>query len=215
MRNTRRGCATRQVGICVETYIQTRFLPGIVNHLALATGDNRVPNPHGGSFRTQTLLSVDPSTHAVSLVGKPAAGKSCAFEGCYQGINNSSLGKVTHDDKGNTYFTLTVEGVNGYEANGKWGAPTGSIEVQVSFKVDAKGKVTVHAETKGYPSLSIYSYDAAGDVENGWQQPESGNIDDLNGPLNPANLQQEPLVDSVTQEELDRQCELGNPAACN
>lgn len=199
-----------QVGICVESYIRTRFLPGVEGHLAFAFGDNRSPNPHGGSFRTQTLLRVDPATHVVSLVSK-SAGMSCAIRGCYQGTNKSSLGKVTHDSKGNTYFTLTVDGENGYEANGKWGAPTGTIGIQVSFKVDAKGNVTVvDAETKGYPSMSIYSYDSAGNVEGGWQQTESGHLNDLNGPLKPADL-----VHEENREEANRECALGNPAACN
>jgi len=199
-----------QVGICVESFIRTRFLPGRFNHLVLALGDNRGPNPHGGGFRTQTLLRVDPATQSVSIVSH-APGMSCTLFGCYQGTNKSSLSKVTHDSKGNTYFTLTVDGENGYEANGVPLAPTGTIGLQVSFKVDAKGNVTVlDAETKGYPSMSIYSYDSAGNVERGWQQPESGIINDLNGPLKPSDLLHEEF-----REGANRACALGNPAACD
>jgi RHS repeat-associated protein len=201
-----------QVGICVESYIRARFLPGIINHLALAQGDNRGPNPHGGTFRTQTLLSVDPSTHEVKIQGQ-APGKSCAIEGCYLGVNNSYLSKTTHDDKGNTYFTLTVYGENGYEANGKAGAPGGWIEMQFSFTVNSKGEVTVsNPETKGYPSASIYSYDSGGNAQDVWQQTESGNINDLVGPRHPANDDHQ---SSHVQEDADRLCALGNPAACD
>jgi RHS repeat-associated protein len=200
----------KQVGVCVESYIRSRFLPGIKNHLALAQGDNRGPNPHGGTFRTQTLLSVDPSTHEVKIQGQ-AAGKSCAIEGCYLGVNNSYLSKATHDDKGNTYFTLTVYGENGYEANGKTGAPGGWIEMQFSFTVNSKGQVMVsNPETKGYPSVSVYSYDSGGNAQDVWQQTE-GNINDLVGPRKPANNQQS----SQTKQEEDRLCALGNPAACD
>jgi hypothetical protein len=119
----------------------------------------------------------------VSILGHPA-GKSCAIEGCYLGVNNSYLSKISHDAKGNTFFTLTVYGENGYEANGKAGAPGGWIEVQFSFKVNSKGEVTVSSkETKGYPSVSIYSYDSAGrELQDVWRQTESGNIQDLLGP---------------------------------
>jgi hypothetical protein len=128
------------------------------------------------------------------------------------GTNLSLLSRISHDDKGNTYFTLTVYGENGYEANGKFGAPTGVIGMQFSFTVSSKGVVTVSdQETKGYPSVSVYSYDAEGDSNNVWQQTESGNIDDLNGPMKPAASS--PLADPIHEEE-DRQCKLGNRAAC-
>jgi len=206
-----------QVGVCVESYIRTRFLPGIKNHLALARGDNRGPNPHGGSFRTQTLISVDPVTHDVRLLNS-TPGASCAIEGCYTGINNSSLSKISHDDKGNTYFTLTVYGENGYAANNKTGAPGGWIEMQFSFTVNSKGEVTVSdPQTKGYPSVSIYSYDSNGNVQPGdWQQTESGNIDDLQGPRKPAESE----AQKAEHEDRARWCEgngttdAGNPAAC-
>jgi RHS repeat-associated protein len=200
-----------QVGICVESYIRTRFLPGKLNHLALALGDDRGPNPHGGSFRTQTLLTVDPSSHAVSIVSHPP-GESCAIRGCYPGVNTSSLSKITHDDKGNTYFTLSVTGENGYEAQGKWFAPSGLIQMEFSFKVDSKGNVTLLSkETKGYPSVSIYSYDSEGDDQDLFQQTESGHIEDLEGPMKSANNQQPDPVEQDMQE----QCREGNPAACN
>ncbi|HLJ85999.1 MAG TPA: RHS repeat-associated core domain-containing protein [Candidatus Angelobacter sp.] len=199
-----------QVGICVESYIRSRFLPGALGKFAL--GDNRGPNPHGGSFRTQTLLSVDPSTHDVRLLNS-TPGKSCAIEGCITGVNNSSLSKISHDDKGNTYFTLTVYGENGYEAQGKTGAPGGWIEMQFSFAVNSKGEITIaDPETKGYPSVSIYSYDAAGDVvQDVFQQRESGNIQDLWGPRKPTKSDGQKAID----EEAARQCALGNRAACD
>src|SRR5205814_10285033 len=131
----------------------------------------------------------------------------------YLGVNNSYLSKATHDDKGNTYFSLTVYGENGYEANGKTGAPGGWIEMQFSFTVNSKGEVTVsNPETKGYRSVSVYSYDSGGNAQDVWQQPESGNIDDLFGPRKPANGNQQ---SSDIQEDADRQCALGNQAACD
>lgn len=197
------------VGVCVESYIRSRFLPGVSGKLAL--GDNRGPNPHGGSFRTQTLLSIDPSTHDVHLLNS-TPGVSCAVEGCITGVNNSSLSKISHDDKGNTYFTLTVYGENGYEAKKKWGAPGGWIEMQFSFTVNSKGEVTVSdPQTKGYPSVSIYSYDSDGDATDVWQQTESGNINDLTGPRKPARSDGQKAID----QDAARQCAGGNPAACN
>lgn len=146
-------------------------------------------------------------------MGTPAAGKSCAVLGCLQGVNHSELSKISHDDKGNTYFTLTVYGENGYEAKGVPGAPGGWIEMQFSFKVNSKGQVEVTAaETKGYPSASIYSYDSSGDATDVWQQTESGNIKDLWGPMKPANNQGQ-RSDPIA-EDANRQCQLGNPAAC-
>ena len=82
--------------------------------------------------------------------------------------------------------------------------------MQFSFTVNSKGEVTVSdPETKGYPSASIYSYDSAGNAADVFQQTESGNIDDLNGPLMPANLNMTEIND-----EAARQCRLGNQAAC-
>jgi hypothetical protein len=123
------------------------------------------------------------------------------------------LSKISHDDKGNTYFTLTVYGENGYEAAGKWEAPGGWIEMMFSIRVDSKGKVhIIAAETKGYPSASIYSYDSNGNATDVWQQTESGNINDLAGPRKPAPL---PSGDTALGEDMQRQCALGNRAACN
>lgn len=102
----------------------------------------------------------------------------------------------------NTYFTLTVYGENGYEANKKLGAPGGWIEMQFSFTVNSKGDVTVSdPQSKGYPSVSIYSYDSYGDATDVWQQTESGNINDLMGPGKPANNGES----SRMKEEADRQ----------
>jgi hypothetical protein len=53
--------------------------------------------------------------------------------------------------------------------------------------VNSKEEVaTSNPETKGYPSVSIYSYDVYGDATHVWQQTESGNIDDLWEPRTPA-----------------------------
>jgi RHS repeat-associated protein len=200
-----------QVGICVESYIRTRFLPGRTGKFAL--GDHRGKNPYGGTFRTQTLLRVDPSSHTVGFAEKPAAGDSCAILGCAPGVNHSELSKISHDDKGNTYFTLTVYGENGYEAQGKWEAPGGWIEMQFSFRVDSSGHVIVtSAETKGYPSASIYSYNSAGDATDVWEQTESGHSTDLYGPRKAATS--ENPGGKAVREDQERQCKLGNPAAC-
>jgi RHS repeat-associated protein len=223
-RCTAPAVAKGQVGICAETYIRTAFIPGVIAHLLLGRGDNRGPNAHGGTFRTQTLLRVDPSTHDVSIVGQPAAGKSCAIFGCKQGINHSELSKTSHDDKGNTYFTLTVYGENGYEAQGIRGAPGGWIEMQLSFQVNAKGEVTVSsAETKGYPSASVFSYDTQGKASDVWEQTESGNIDDLQGPAKPAANGLTPIGGtagdagnpSANMDEAEQDdCIAGDSAAC-
>lgn len=198
-----------EVGICVESYIRTFFIPGKKGVLAL--GDNRGPNPHGGSFRTQTLLGVNPVTHTVSILEKNA-GWSCALTGCVPGINASAIGHVTHDDKGNTYFTLGVTGENGYEATGLPFAPKGTIKMQFTFEVDSNGQVhIIAAESTGYPSISVYSYDDRGDVESDWQQTESGHIKDLEGPLKPTNFHQSGEAD----DDAKRQCAMGNSAGCD
>ncbi len=73
-----------------------------------------------------------------------------------------------------------------------------------TLKVTADGKVSVvGGSAKKFPSVSIYSYQSDGSISDVYQQKESGNINDLNKPMSPV------------QEDANRQCALGNPAACN
>ena len=108
--------------------------------------------------------------------------------------------------------TMALRPRSSHEATNIPLAPGGWIEMQFSFKVNSKGEVTVSdPETKGYPSVSIYSYNSKGDATDVWQQTENGRIDDLMGPRKSTTSDGQ----KAAAEDAARQCAGGNRAACN
>ena len=195
-----------QVGICIESYIRAPRM-GIL-HLGL--GDNRGPvaNDPDATFRTQTLVTIDLKTHAVS--GESKAGISeVLFKGAYPkpGIVHASIGKPTVDDKGNIHFSVSVYGENGHEAAGNPLAPGGWIEMVFEFLVDPSGKVVITGQSgKDYPSVSVFSY-SNGATNDLFEQTESGDSNDLNKPAHGlGNIRNrfdflEDLIESVHRQE--------------
>ena len=129
------------------------------------------------------------------------------------GVVHSGIGGRSVDSNGNVTFTVTVYGQNGQSAAGNKLAPGGWIEMQFTFKVKPDGTVQiVEGSAKKYPSISIYSYSSSGAVSDIFQQTESGNDNDLNKPRSALGT---PKRSAEEQEEMNRQCQLGNPAACD
>ncbi|HVN22166.1 MAG TPA: RHS repeat-associated core domain-containing protein, partial [Dongiaceae bacterium] len=188
------------VGICLESYIQmARF--GVFN---LGHGDNRGPvaNDPKATFRTQTMIDVD--LRAQNATEKSTPGLSETGTGARMGVVHDWIEGLQKGTDGSTTFTIHVFGENGYEADNVPFAPGGWIEMVFTLRVTADGKVSVvKGSSKKFPSVSIYSYQSNGTISDIWQQKESGNIKDLYGPMSPI------------QQGANRQCGLGNPAACD
>ncbi len=197
--------AEGDVGICLETYIQRAHF----GFGWLGEGDDRGPNPYGGSFRTQTMI--DASVSGGTAREKTTAGVSRTLVGpSLRGVAHDWISGVQKAKDGSLSFTVHVYGENGYEAHGVPGAPGGWIEMAITLKVTPGGKVSVvkdKSSAKKFPSMSIYSYDSNGTATSVFQQRESGNINDLNRPSGP--LSGDPMKEGAA-----RLCSLGNPAAC-
>jgi RHS repeat-associated protein len=192
--------ADGHVGICLESYIQmARF--GFLN---MGHGDNRGPvaNDPKATFRTQTMIDVNLGSQNATEHSTP--GLSETSIGSRMGVVHDWIDGLQKGSDGSTTFTVHVYGENGYEAAHIPGAPGGWIEMAYTLKVTSDGKVSVvGGSAKKFPSVSIYSYQSNGSISDVYQQKESGNINDLNKPMSPL------------QDDADRLCALGNPAACN
>ena len=129
------------------------------------------------------------------------------------GVVHDWISGQSVDSDGNVTFTLNVYGQNGQAAAGNLLAIQGWIEMQFTFRVKPDGTVElVDGSAKKYPSVSIYSYSSNGSSSDIFQQTESGNPNDLNMPRSGINP---PKPSASTQEDIDRLCALGNPAACD
>jgi len=167
-----------QVGVCIASYIGARSI-GVVGF-----GDNRGPNSHGGTFRTEDQLVVDLAHHSVqkgvptqaggSQVGVPQAGIVAYSR---QGTAITNISAVTTDKHGNMHFTVTTTGINGFYG---WpGAPTGTIHFSFQFQVSPSGEVTIVGGSRVvFPSIEVYSYDASGNAALVKNYPETS-ADDL------------------------------------
>jgi RHS repeat-associated protein len=167
------------VGICLESYIQTaRF--GFRNW---GHGDNRGPvgNDPKATYRTQTMIDVNVS--AQGATEHSTAGMSVTDIRSKPGVVHDWISDGQKGTDGSTTFTVHVYGENGEEAAGNPLAPGGWIEMVFTLKVAADGTVSVvSADTKDFPSVSVYSYQSDGTMKSVYQQTESGNVDDLNKP---------------------------------
>ena len=167
------------VGICLESYIQTaRFGFGNLGH-----GDNRGPvgNDPRATFRTQTMIDVN--VKAQSATEHSTAGVSVTDIRPEPGVVHDWISDAQKGTDGSTTFTVHVFGENGEEAVGNPLAPGGWIEMVFTLRVAADGTVSVvSADTKDFPSVSVYSYQSDGTMKSEYQQTESGNVNDLNKP---------------------------------
>jgi RHS repeat-associated protein len=201
-----------QAGICVESYIRAARL----GFGKVGLGDNRGPvaNDASATFRTQTLVTVDLRSRNVSETTTPGT-TQIFWKGAFPrtGVVVDGISGKSVDAKGDITFTLDVRGLNGQAAMGNPMAPQGWIEMHFTFLVKPDGTVKlVKGSTKQYPSISVYSYSSNGKSRDLFQQTESGNPADLSKPASPVDvLKPSPAV----QEEMQRQCRLGNPAACD
>jgi len=161
-----------------------------------------VANDPNATFRTQTMIDVNLGSQSVTEHSTP--GLSETSTGSRMGVVHDWIDGIQKGSDGSTTFTVHVYGENGYEAAHIPGAPGGWIEMVYTLKVTADGKVeVVGGSAKNFPSVSIYSYQSNGSISDVYQQKESGNINDLNKPMSPV------------QEDANRKCVLGNPAACD
>lgn len=160
-----------------------------------------------------SLIAVDLKEKTVSLNSR--AGISEVFyKGLdpREGITNAQISNQSADVGGNIHFTLSVFGLNGQSAAGNPLAPQSWIEYTFNFIVDPKETVVVEGgKAKVFPSISIFSY-SNGKSSNLWEQTESKDVRDLDKPARSINIGP-PKADPI-QEDMERQCQGGNRAAC-
>ncbi|MGH9853263.1 MAG: RHS repeat-associated core domain-containing protein, partial [Blastocatellia bacterium] len=174
------GLKRGQVGICVEAFIATKRLPGL---MGLGRGDGRGPSGNDPKLtsRIEAKLIASPNSDGKGYsVGTPQvkaaksevdvplgvtvahprhpAGGSITISLQGTGSTNTPEGKV--DQSGNTSFTLTGAAQNGFQANNLPG-PGGTIDFKLDFQISPNGTASVNLETsttKEYPTYAAYSY---------------------------------------------------------
>jgi RHS repeat-associated protein len=126
------GLKPGQVGVCVASYIKTKWFhfPG--------RGDGRNTNPRGGTSRVETRLVVDPKQHTATQtydhVGRSGiVGQDFGLKGS----GGSTVSKPTVDDKGDTHFQVAQHGES---AMTKTGLIEGTIDNHVNLDVSANGQ---------------------------------------------------------------------------
>jgi RHS repeat-associated protein len=130
------------VGICLETFIQGRFG---------GYGDNRGPSATGGTYRTSTRFSIDPSSGKVS------------------GVQNH-MGFTNGEGRGMGGLSASVrsDGANGWNLTLRGEALNGSglgpmIDYKFDLHVSPQGKVdVVGGKHDGFPSYELWVYPQAG-----------------------------------------------------
>jgi RHS repeat-associated protein len=147
-----------QVGICVEAFIQAKWIGGI------GRGDNRgtVANDKNATFKTHDNIVIDPKSHQIVSHQRDAGVSGLLCRSCgFKGTAESSIESKQVDKNGTLTFNLHTTGENAMALAP--GAPKGTIEHTIIFKVDKDGSVSIDGGLrKSYPSLEVYAYDDKG-----------------------------------------------------
>ena len=149
--------AGKGIGICLETFIKTKFF---------GLGDNRGPDSNGGTYKTHLSFSIDPANGKISGL-ETDVGQT----GGKKGFGGNA---VSRKSDGNDGLTLTLEGsaVNG---SGK-GA---MIDYKVRLHIAADGSVTTAGgKHDGFPSMEIWKY-GKGDPQLVYHHDQGSNINFL------------------------------------
>lgn len=146
------GLKPGQVGICVASYIRTKWFhfPG--------RGDNRATDPHGGNSRVESRIVVDPQQHTATQTYEHV-GRSGLFVQDFglKGSGGTTMSKPTTDDKGDTHFQVSQHGES---AMTQTGLIEGTIDNHVNLDVSASGGVHLDpgSTARNFPSLEVYAY---------------------------------------------------------
>jgi len=187
------GLRGGQVGVCVEAFIATKNVPGIMGKITNAKGDNR--GPDSDDFYKTSKIHVDFIVSKPFINGqghlmsepKVVAGVSEAGGASLQGKASAEITNVKVDDKAQTtQFTLTGSAQNGFAAANIPGAPGGTIDFKLDFTQSSEGKLSINqgtSTTKEYPTYEAYAYEVDDTgrvvVTTLFIRRESGNPDDL------------------------------------
>jgi RHS repeat-associated protein len=125
------------IGICLETYIKSKFF---------GLGDNRGPNSNGGSYKTHLSFSINPANGQVSGIESDV--------GSTAGKKGTGGNSVSRNSDGNGGWNLTLTGT---AVNGEGKGPM--IDYDINLHVSSDGVVTrAGGAHDGFPSMEIWTY---------------------------------------------------------
>jgi RHS repeat-associated protein len=174
------GLRAGQVGICIASYIEYKTI------FRYGRGDGRAPDPHGGTSRIETRLTVTPQEGTNSHITKTSehVGRSgILFKDVgLQGSGQSTIGNNSTDKEGNTHFQVSQHASSAMSLKGLL---FGDIDNHINLEVTKDQKVGIESGStaKDYPSIEVFSYtvDSNGKVTEKlimWKE-ESGDARDL------------------------------------
>jgi hypothetical protein len=150
----RAGLKPGQTGICVASYIQTKWFkfPG--------RGDNRGTTAQGGTSRVEVRMTVDPKQHTVTKTNEHLGNSGVGCQECGpQGHGSNTVSTPTVDDKGNTHFQVAQDAVSAFKPY-SLGMISGTIDNHLNLDVTPDGKVGIDpgSTARDFPSLEVYRY---------------------------------------------------------
>jgi RHS repeat-associated protein len=155
------GLQAGQTGICVASYIQTKWFH------APFRGDGRTTSPNGGTSRVEVRLTVDSKNGVTKTDDRVGVSGLVSKDLGPQGRGGSTVGKATADDQGNSHFRVSQHGESAYK-DYSLGIISGTIDNHINLDVTPEGKVGIDAGStaRDFPSLEIYSYsmDSKGNI---------------------------------------------------
>lgn len=169
------GLQRGQVGICVASYIRTKWFK------LLGRGDNRGTSANGGRSRVEVRMIVDPSKHTVQKTYEHVGRSGVVFSEFGLKGGGSNTVNASKDKDGNTIVNVHQTGQSSMALRG---IMLGEIENHLNFKVTADGKTTLETGSfaKDFPSTEAYSYTTDGKTTTANKlvdKVESGNGDAL------------------------------------
>jgi RHS repeat-associated protein len=155
------GLQPGQTGICVASYIQTKWFH------APFRGDGRTTDPNGGTSRVEVRVTVDSKKGVIKTDDRVGVSGFVSKDLGPQGKGGSTVGKATTDDQGNSHFQVSQHGESAYK-NYSGGIISGTIDNHINLDVTPAGKVGIDAGStaRNFPSLEIYRYsmDSKGNI---------------------------------------------------
>jgi RHS repeat-associated protein len=203
------GLKVGEVGLCIETFISTKYVPRSASLPSPGLGDNRRHNANDATLTARTIswlkvsitdikengqTGVKVHTEAVHSAG---VSEATPWGPGIQGGNEAKVSTPGYDFAKNALtLQYSTFGVNGW--NIAWPlAPMDPIQLQVGFSIGRDGKVGLLPGGKhdGFPSYGIYSYvkQADGSIKTTTlYEFKEITIDRLGGELDVAIMKQAP-----------------------
>ncbi|HEV7747812.1 MAG TPA: RHS repeat-associated core domain-containing protein [Pyrinomonadaceae bacterium] len=153
------GLKPGQVGICVASYIRTKWF------MKIGRGDGRDTNGQGGTARVEVRVVVDVTKGTVTKAGEGMGTSGIIFKSAgIQGSGGSQVSEANKDKQGNVYFQINQHGDSAMNKGNRMG----TIDNHLNMVVTPSNQVgiTPDSTAKDFPSLEVYKYmmDAKGNV---------------------------------------------------